>query len=40
MGPKSGTNGQTDLAKTVKVRSDHSDNLTVVFGGAKNGYFS
>ena len=23
-----------DLAKTVKVRSDHSENLTNVFGGA------
>ena len=29
-----------DLAKTVKVRSDHSENLTEVFGGAKNGNFS
>ena len=29
-----------DLAKTVKVRSDHSENLTNVFGGAKNGNFS
>ena len=25
-----------DLAKTVKVRSDHSKNLTGVFYGAKN----
>ena len=29
-----------DLAKTVKERSDHSENLTNVFGGAKNGNFS
>ena len=29
-----------DLAKTVKVRSDHSENLTKVFGGAKDGNFS
>ena len=26
-----------DLAKTVKVKSDHSENLTRVLGGAKNG---
>ena len=29
-----------DMAETVKVRSDHSDSLTNVFGGAKNGDFS
>ena len=29
-----------NLAKTVKVRSDHSENLTNVFDGAKNGNFS
>ena len=27
-----------DLAKTVKVKSDHSENLNKVFGTAKNGY--
>ena len=26
-----------DLAKTVKVKSDHSGNLVKVLGGAKNG---
>ena len=26
-----------DLAKTVKVKSDHSENLAKVLGGAKNG---
>ena len=29
-----------DLAKTVKVRLDQSENLTKVFGGANNGNFS
>ena len=29
-----------DQAKTVKVRSDHSENPTNVFGGDKNGNFS
>ena len=29
-----------DLAQTVKVGSDHYENLTKVFGGAKNGNFS
>ena len=29
-----------DLAKTVKVKSDHSEDLTKVLGGAKNGKFS
>ena len=29
-----------DLAKTVKVTSDHSKNLAKVLGGAKNGKFS
>ena len=28
-----------DVAKTVKVRSDHSENLAKVLGGAKNGKF-
>ena len=28
-----------DLAKTVKVKSDYSENLAKVFGGAKNGNF-
>ena len=28
------------LAKTVKMRSDHSENLTDFFSGAKNGNFS
>ena len=26
-----------DLAKTVKVKSDHSENLAKVLGSAKNG---
>ena len=26
-----------DLAKTVKVKSEHSENLAKVLGGAKNG---
>ena len=29
-----------DLAKTVKVKLDHSENLTRVLGGAKNGKFT
>ena len=29
-----------DLAKTVKVKSDHSENFTKVFGSANNGKFS
>ena len=29
-----------DLAKTVKVKSDHSENLNKVFRTAKNGYLS
>ena len=29
-----------DLAKTVKVKSDHSENLAKVLGGAENGKFS
>ena len=29
-----------DLAKTVKMRSEHSENLTSVFNGAKNGQLS
>ena len=29
-----------DMAQTVKVGSDHSENLTNVFDGAKNGIFS
>ena len=29
-----------DLAKTVKVSSDHSESLLKVYGGAKNGNFS
>ena len=29
-----------DLAKTVKVESDHSENLSKVFDGDKNGNFN
>ena len=29
-----------DLAETVKVASHHSENLTEVFGCAKNDYFN